>query len=264
MKIKSLLLYSFVLLVYIALTSSRYNPSNPPTGKTGAPSETTCVQSGCHGGGSFVGTVSVSGIPDTILPNVTYDVTLTQTSNAARAGFELTPLDGLNAKAGTLTAGSGSSVTTASGRTYIRQNNPKTLSGGSTSWAFKWKSPAMCGNNLVTLWFSSLAANGNGGTSGDNVLVGSKSYVFTFPTATNEVSLNDAVNIYPNPASSSVNVFIPVESAQFEMYNLDGKLSLKQSIAKKSNIDVATLEKGIYITKITYDQKTITKKIIVQ
>jgi len=264
MKIKSLLLYSFVLLVFITLTSSKYNPQNPPTGKTGGPSESTCGESGCHKGGTFAGTVTVSGIPDTILPNISYDVVLTQTSNAVRAGFELTPLDGTNAKAGTLTAGSGSNVINASGRTYIRHSNFKTLSAGSTSWSFKWKSPAIAANNKVTLYFASLAANGNGNETGDNALTGSKSFVFTFPTATNEHNVESEVNMFPNPAGKLVQLTIPAESGLIELYNLDGKLCLKQAITKKSDLDVAGLEKGIYISKISYDQKTITKKLIVQ
>ena len=264
MKIKSLLLYSFILFVYIALTSSKYNPNNPPTGKTGAPSESTCGESGCHKNGSFTGTVAISGIPDTILPNTLYSVTLTQTSNAVKGGFELTPLDGLNVKAGTLTAGTGTSVVSASGRTYVRQSSPKALTNGSVSWSFKWKSPASAGNSKVTLWFVSLAANGTGNENGDNPLLGSKSFVFTFPTATNELNSAEEVNVYPNPASTNIQISIPAAAGQVELYNLDGKLSLRQSITKKSSIDVSSLEKGIYISKITYDQKTITKKIIVQ
>lgn len=264
MKIKSLLVYSFILFVYIALTSSKYNPQNPPTGKTGAPSESTCGESGCHKNGNFTGTVTLSGIPDTILPNIIYDVTITQTSNAVKGGFELTPLDGLNVKAGTLTAGSGTNVVSASGRTYVRQSNVKTLTNGSVSWSFKWKSPASAGNSKVTMWFASLAANGTGNENGDNPLLGSKSFVFTFPTATNELNSDDVVNVYPNPTSSILQISIPGDGGQIELYNLDGKLSLKQAISKKSAVDVSSLEKGIYISKITYDQKTITKKIIVQ
>lgn len=85
------------------------DPNNPPTARTGAPGETTCGASGCHSGGTYTGSVTISGVPDTIVANQSYTVNLTNTSNAIRAGFELTCLDNSNAKCGTLSTGSGTS-----------------------------------------------------------------------------------------------------------------------------------------------------------
>ncbi|MEO6040037.1 MAG: choice-of-anchor V domain-containing protein, partial [Saprospiraceae bacterium] len=129
MKFKSLLTLFGCVALWGMLTSTLRNPNNPPLGNTGAPSETTCQKSGCHASvGNFTGTVSLSGLPDTVAPDQTYMVTLTQTSNAVKAGFQLTCLDAANTKCGTLTAGAGSSLGTLSSRQYVRQSAAKTLS----------------------------------------------------------------------------------------------------------------------------------------
>ena len=132
---KSTFLSLLLLSVWYISTSSRKDPNNPPLARTGAPGETTCGASGCHSGGTFTGTVTISGIPDTISANTSYSVTLTNTSNAVRAGFQLTCLDSLNAKCGSLTNGTGTSTGSQSstGRQYIRQSAPKALSNGAAS-----------------------------------------------------------------------------------------------------------------------------------
>ncbi len=158
-----------------------FDPNNPPTGRTGAPGETTCQNTDCHGTGSYTGTVEIAGIPDTVLPNATYALTLTNTSNAVKAGFELTSLNaGTNTMAGTLTAGTGVNIgTAANGRKYARQASPHTLSGGSTSWNFTWKAPAT--GDSITFYYVSLCANNNGHEDGDNVLVANKGVVVYNP-----------------------------------------------------------------------------------
>jgi hypothetical protein len=122
------------------------------------------------------------------LPNQSYTITLSNTSNAVRAGFQLTCLDAANAYAGTLTNGTGTSIGTSNstGRKYIRQSSPKTLSGGSTSWTFTWKAPASAAENKCTFYFVSLCANGNGNNSGDKVLVANESVVLKAVSAANE------------------------------------------------------------------------------
>lgn len=259
MKIKTLLLYSFAFLLITVLTSSKFNPSNPPLAKTGAPGESTCQESGCHGGGSFTGMVALSGIPDTIVPGTVYNITLTHTSNAARAGFELTVLDSLNVKAGALTASSGSNIANSGGRSYLRHSTFKTLSAGMAAWTFKWTAPATAAGDEVTFWFTSLAANGNGNTAGDNVIKSSKKVIFDKTTATSEPDLSSQFKIYPNPAKSSINISMPVENAELELWTLDGKLAQSKSISNNSSIDISSLISGSYIAKISYGNRLVTK-----
>ena len=129
MRLTTLHISTLLIGCWFLLTNHR-DPNNPPVARTGAPGETTCGASGCHTGGAFTGTVAITGIPDTVTANQSYTVTLTNTSNAVRAGFQLTCLDGANAYSGTLTNGTGTSIGTSNstGRKYIRQSSPKTIS----------------------------------------------------------------------------------------------------------------------------------------
>ena len=252
-------------ILWFSLSSTIKDPSDPPLGNTGAPNETTCQQSGCHNGGVYAGTVTLTGVPDTVVANTTYTLTLTNTSNAPRAGFQLVCLDATNAQCGTLTSGAGSSVGTMSGKQYARQSTPKLLSAGAVSWTFTWKAPATLTNNPITFYFASLAANGNGGTAGDNVLKSSKTVRFKGTTSNKEVTKTIAVNVFPNPTKDVLNIDIAdVANAQMTMTDLNGRILLIKNLTEKtSKINIAHLSKGYYNIQIQADGKSVSKKIVI-
>lgn len=264
MKLTTKATFSLAIL-WFSLSSTIKNPSNPPTGSTGAPGELTCAQSGCHNGGAFTGSVALTGVPDTVIANTTYTLTLTNTSTAPRAGFQLVCLNATNVQCGTLTAGTGSAVETANGKQYICQSTPKLLSAGATSWTFTWKAPATLSNNAITFYFTSLAANGNGGTSGDNVLKSMKTVVFKSTTSSKEVNKTIAVNVFPNPTKEVLNIDLAdVANAQMTMTDLNGRILLiKQLTEKTSKINIAHLSKGYYNVQIQADGKSVSKKIVI-
>lgn len=265
MKIRILYSVFFLLALWQLSTASMRDPNNPPTGRTGAPNETTCAAPGCHSGGAYTGTVSISGVPDTILANTTYQITLTNTSNAVRTGFQLTCLDSSNVKCGTLSNGSGTSVATAIGRQYIRQSSAKTLSNGSASWTFSWKSPAAASGNTAKFYFVSLAANGNGNNNGDNVLIGAKSVVFQQTVATNETPYAALVNVFPNVADEVLQVrLVQSASGQLVLFDLQGRVVLQSSLAQENRIDISRLEAGMYVAQVQFDGKTVSKRFLVQ
>lgn len=253
--------------VWCLLTNSKIDPNNPPTARTGAPGETTCQASGCHSGGTFTGTVAVSGIPDTVEYGKSYTITLTNTSNAARAGFQLTCLDGSNAKCGTLTAGSGTSVATAtvSGRQYVRQSTPKNLANGSTQWSFTWKAPATAANNVGTLYFVSLCSNNNGKESGDNVIQANKPIVFKTAVAAHEAELDDEVKIYPTTAHDVLNIeFQQATEGRIIVLDAQGKKVLQKTLISTNRLDVSGLKPGIYFAHLSADGKQAIKKFLVR
>lgn len=252
-------------ILWFSLSSTIKNPSNPPTGSTGAPGELTCAQAGCHSGGAYTGTVALTGVPDTVVANTTYTLTLTNTSNAPRAGFQLVCLDATNAQCGTLTAGTGSSVEIASGKQYMGQSTPKLLSAGATSWTFTWKSPATLINSAITFYFVSLSANGNGGTAGDNALKSTKVVRFKSTTSSKEVNKTIAVNVFPNPTKEVLNIDLAdVANAQMTMTDINGRvLLIKQLTEKTSKINIAHLSKGYYNVQIQADGKSVSKKIVI-
>ncbi len=265
MKFKSLLSIIGMIAVWGMLTSTLRNPNNPPLGNTAAPGETTCQKSGCHANvGNFTGTVSISGVPDTVLPNQTYTITLTQASNAIRGGFQLTCLDASNVKCGTLTAGTGTSIGTLTGRQYIRQSTPKVLSGGVASWTFTWKAPATLVADSLRFYFVSLAANGDGTNSGDKVLIGQKKAIFGATSASHEPDEATLVQLYPNPAVRFVQIKLPTASmGALSLYNAAGTLVLERALNGDNKVDISALSSGIYLAKILVEGRLVTRQLVV-
>lgn len=265
MKRQQYFLFVFLLAV-VAVFNSAYNPSNPPTGRTGGPGELTCQASGCHGGGNFTGTVSISGVPDTVAAGQTYPIILTQASNAEAAGFQLMALDNANMRAGTLQQGSGSNVTTSfNGRQYVRQSFPKDLTGGTVSWTFNWTAPNSAAGNRITFYFSTLAANGNGGNDGDNVLINNRPVTLTPLVSTNDPQNEARVSITPTLVSEEVRIEL-LESATgyLHLFDQQGRLVREQSLSGVSTIPVADLPKGIYIVRVQAEGKLKSERIVVQ
>lgn len=266
MKIHLLSVSVLLLLVWQVLSSSMRDPNNPPTGRTGAPGETTCGASGCHSGGNFTGVVEISGIPDTVAPNTVYSVTLTQTSTAVRGGFEATCLDSANIKCGAFTNGTGTSIGSAGGRQYIRQSAPKNLSNGSVSWTFSWKSPATIAGDSLTFYFVSLAANGNGQNSGDKVLSASKRVAFQQQVVgTDEPDASALVNMYPTTVHGVLNMnLLQNSSGQVALFDLQGKQVFRDDLKQYNRLDVSHLEPGLYIARIKVGNYVVTRKFLVQ
>ncbi len=264
MKFKSSLTIIALIAVWGMLTSTLRNPNNPPLGNTAAPGETTCQKSGCHVTvGNFTGTVSISGVPDTVLADQTYTITLTQASNAVRGGYQLTCLDAGNVKCGTLTAGTGSSIGTLSGRQYVRQSTPKVLSGGSAAWTFTWKAPATLAIDSLKFYYVSLAANGNGNNSGDKVLIGTKKVNFGATSASQEPVDAALVQLFPNPAVGFVQVKLPtVSNGVWSLYNAAGTLVQEKALFGTNQLDVSALPRGLYVAKIQVGSQLISRQLV--
>lgn len=159
----------FVLATTVVLFS--FN-SLHPTGNTNAPGDSFCAN--CHGGsgGPIDGQVTVTGLPGTIMPSTTYQLTITSsnpTLNASKAGFQILVLDELDENAGTMTNNSGGTAfrtNTSNGRVYLGHNPAESFGGNADiTWTTDWTSPAT--GNTITVYAASVIANGNGGNSGD-------------------------------------------------------------------------------------------------
>lgn len=225
-------------------------PKNPPLSRTGAPGELTCQTSDCHKGGSFVGTVNITGMPDTVLAGVKYSIVLTQTSNAARAGFELTAIDGSSKKAGNLTNGTGTSIASQNNKEYIRQSLPKNLSNGSVSWSFSWTAPtSITSSDSIKFYFVSLASDNSGKETGDNVLLGNKKVVLIPNTSIEDNQIEEWINIYSNHNNLIVDSEDLIKSVMVN--DLTGRLLKNIVINQEFNQQVTFgLEAGIYIIKV--------------
>ncbi|OAB81507.1 S8 family serine peptidase [Cochleicola gelatinilyticus] len=82
-----------------------------------------------------------------------------------------------------------------------------------------------------------------------------------------EQQLKDQFAIYPNPVTTTLNVVFPKNSrrAQVVLYNVLGKKILETEISSVSRgLDVSHLSSGVYIAKITSENKSNSFKIIKQ
>ena len=81
-----------------------------------------------------------------------------------------------------------------------------------------------------------------------------------------DFELNSDLNIYPNPTSDSkINISSKVTIDEIEVININGQLlqKIKNPVFENNNYTLENLNKGFYFLKLTSDNQTLTKKIIV-
>lgn len=263
------LLFSFALfLLWLGLSATRRDPSNPPVGVTGAPGEGTCGD--CHSGGSQTGTVTLTGVPDTVISGKTYALTITNTSNASRAGFEMICLDGAQTMCGTFSAASGSGVSIGSGssnKKYPRQSAAKTLSGGSTAWTFNWLAPATASGNKATFYFVTLCANGDGRTNGDRILMGNKVVNFGRSTTPTQAEIDRAaVRLYPTMLTEHAFTveLANTSTARLQVFDLNGRALRYATVQGTARVDMGDLPAGTYIVAVEVQGKMWSQKIVMR
>ena len=144
---------------------------------TGAPfnSGLTCAQSGCHGGGAFGGTITTQLLDSaTILPVTAYvtgkaykfQILLKKTTGKPKYGFQTTAATatGTNVnKWGKATAGTHSILKVK--HNYVEQSTALTSGTITIPWT-----GAAAGTGSVVFYTAGNLVNGDGGTSGDQVV----------------------------------------------------------------------------------------------
>jgi|GEM_PF-3124465 hypothetical protein len=84
-------------------------------------------------------------------------------------------------------------------------------------------------------------------------------------TSINQLSNNNAINIYPNPAQNNFTIETSSNEKQtVSVFDITGKLVLSQTINGKTNIDISNFTNGVYFIQVQTNTNVITKKIIVQ
>jgi len=84
-------------------------------------------------------------------------------------------------------------------------------------------------------------------------------------TGIGENDLDKQITVHPNPATDAVVVEAKENISEVSVYTLSGKLILKnETINKRHAIDVSTIERGLYLLRITTGSGTISKKLIIR
>lgn len=247
----ALSLIAVSIVTYFALTSGIERSTGSPGGKSGSPGDngSTCTQ--CHNGTpSQVDDWITSDIPNNgFIPGETYTITAELSDGEAeKMGFELTAEDNQGSKMGTFI------ITDATETQYTNNDDAVTHtidgidpSGGTKSWSAEWTAPENPASE-VTFYAAFNAANGDGGTSGDNI------YTSDLTADINSVGIAENTSIsrmYPNPAKDFIKVeFIQSEPRKIDIINLQG--AVVKSLAtdrKELKIFVEGLNKGVYFLK---------------
>jgi hypothetical protein len=85
------------------------------------------------------------------------------------------------------------------------------------------------------------------------------------PLGIDDLDLTNSINIYPNPAESTITITeqIDINIHQISIIDLTGKL-IQVEMSNFNSIDISTLSPGIYIIRINADGRFYDKKIMVE
>jgi hypothetical protein len=99
---------------------------------------------------------------------------------------------------------------------------------------------------------------------------GSRSNTFrTGNASVNEISLESAVSIFPNPSNGEFmirmdNGKLPMTNYQLSIYNVYGEKVLERTVSRKLETINLSEASGFYFVHITTSDQTITKKIVIE
>ena len=244
--------YTYLLLLILPAIFMLYSyHTGSPGGYTGSFMDNrNCTQ--CHTSFASVETEGwiTSDIPESgYVPGETYTLTLTANDmNAIKFGFELTAESG-DTKVGTYTI-------TDEVRTKLIYNDHSVTHtsdgldpvGHGIMWSVNWTAPADIPDEVV-FYAAVNAANGNGQNSGDLIYMTDTTYHVTTVGITDN-QLKEQIKIYPNPATSFVQVDLPVNS-ELSIVSITGRqIIYKESTSMSERIDLSELPGGIYFVRV--------------
>ncbi len=107
--------------------------------------------------------------------------------------------------------------------------------------------------------------------SNDPITTNTAEVVFYTSTNTTDISLQDKISFYPNPAKNilyveSLNLVSP--DTKFQLLDINGKIVKSTYLDLKSGeqqqVELYDLESGIYLLKLIVEENTIVKKLIIE
>ncbi|MBC7382190.1 MAG: T9SS type A sorting domain-containing protein [Bacteroidia bacterium] len=269
----------FALVAIFNITQVASYSTGPNAGYTSAPGESNCTS--CHSGtpvnpvnGGSVA-ITITGNPASYTPGQTYEVNVTVAfTGRSRFGFALSAKKTGGIAAGTLATNGNTNVRLGSGNSYMTHTSNGTL-GNTDSKVFKfnWVAP-VTNAGTVTFYASGMAANGTGGDGGDFVYTTNLNFPSSGTTSLFEPKSLNSFNIYPNPATETLQVQLAVKEdtkAVFSIIDLNGKdiqILSNQILTKGANTPTFNIGnynlKGIYLLKIELGDDVQFKKICIE
>lgn len=78
------------------------------------------------------------------------------------------------------------------------------------------------------------------------------------------VSMNNSVNVFPNPTKHSVSISSNYPITSIKLYNLEGQqlISLKTNSKNETQVDISDLPEGLYTVYVEHEKGTTVKKVL--
>jgi hypothetical protein len=94
--------------------------------------------------------------------------------------------------------------------------------------------------------------------TGDSIFMA----IFDIGTAIEDIETSN-IKLYPNPTTNNIHITLPqnVDHAVFTLYDMQGKILIKQNINNQDAISVSNLAAGIYIYNVTTDKENHVGKL---
>lgn len=88
---------------------------------------------------------------------------------------------------------------------------------------------------------------------------------FSSAAGIKQISMNEQVNIYPNPAGANFSISIAGSNkpATMYVYDINGKMVMSQPVNGKTTIDTSNLTNGIYNISVTSSEGIANKRLII-
>ncbi|HAI57426.1 MAG TPA: hypothetical protein DCM04_05765 [Saprospirales bacterium] len=251
-------IYSFMLIAAGAalLSNSAGRGTVSGQGAAGAPGDgLTCASSNCHGSaGPFAVDLQIVLVKDgeevtEYRPGETYSMFIAveaTVGSPTRYGFQMTVVtDADNSGAGSLSdVSSNAKSLTLNGRTYLEHNGPSNLD----EFSALWTSPE-AGTGDVTVFAAGIAANGNGGTSGDTGVIGSMTFK-EMDLSNIKVLTEDEMSFSPNPTMDIIKIDTKLNQHMvYDVISIDG-MKMASGIVANNAIDMSNLLNGMYIVSV--------------
>lgn len=266
---------AIALALVLDTTSTFSNPSGAPAGCSSSPSDgATCATSGCHSGtASAKDGMITSNIPVTgYTPGSTYAITVSITQSGIQTwGFQCSPQNTSGVRIGTLAITNSTQTKLVGSSTYVTHKSAGTSGSGSKSWSFNWTAPT-AGTGSVPFYASVMAANSNGGTSGDQVYYDTYIVNEDFSTGVAKTAESVKFSVFPNPVEgNSMNISFSSKAGDVSKINL---LNMNGGIVHSSfytatvagdqlvNVAIEDLAKGVYLIQVETTAGTATNRII--
>lgn len=167
-------IFSACLVLFVLVTGSQIaftNSGNPPFGHAGVPGTNNCTS--CHAGtlnsGNALRTLTFSGQPNltSYNPNQFYTLIVSISQpGATKFGFQIAARTATNQSAGQFIPDQSFTGLNWDHLGHMALSTSAFPLPGMRKWVFNWRAPAP-GTGTIQIYLSTVAANGNGATSGD-------------------------------------------------------------------------------------------------